>query len=289
MAGDLGLPASDIEHYALGGGTAWDALVLFRRNPRLLDTVRLVVLDINPWQFDDAVWETIHNRFLWLATLEERGRAPGWQKVNGVADWFWPCFSQRRELRDWVLGAQTLARQAREPSSGEADPDDNLYWKTHADKQRREQALSDSKYAPVTVAHGMAEMRWSPSMEGFFHDLLRLLHERGVHVLLHQQPRHPDYLAWVEGHAEARDNYQTYLRFARGLAGPDVRVQVWEKHEEVGLRVDDFLDYGHLGRQGAETYTRAIARLITDEHLLSGAVATQVIAPGRPGTDAAQR
>jgi hypothetical protein len=282
LAGDLGLPASEVKAFSLGGGTPWDALVLFRRNPQLLDTVRLVVFDINHWQLDEAVWEIIQNRFLWQATLEERWRAPGWRKVDGVADWFWPCFSQRRELRGWLLGVQTLARHAARPSPGESKPAENVYWKAYDDQQIRARALGDSKYAPTAMASGLAAMRWSPAMERSLHELLRLLHERGVRVLLHQQPRHPDYLAWVEEHPEARDNYESYLRFVRGLTGPDVRVQVWEKPEEVGLGADDFLDYAHLGRPGAETYTRAIGRLIVDDHLLPGAATQAAHRAGGP-------
>jgi hypothetical protein len=49
--------------------------------------------------------------------------------------------------------------------------------------------------------------------------------------------------------------------------------------------VDDFLDYGHLGRPGAETYTRAIGRLIIDEHLLTRATTTQATPQARLGPD----
>jgi hypothetical protein len=148
--------------------------------------------------------------------------------------------------------------------------------------------MSDKKFAPAAAARGMEALRRSAPLEQSFHELLNLLHERGIRVLLHYQPRHPAYGAWVEAHALARDNQQSYLRFVRGLADSGVRVQVWENSEEVGLSADDYLDYGHLGRPGAETYTRAITQLIKDEHLLSGQATTQATSESGAGRDPAR-
>jgi hypothetical protein len=269
LADHLRLSAGDVGQFSLGAGTPWDALVLFRRNTTLLDEVRLVVLDISPWQMGEAVWDVIYNRFLWNATLSERWQAPGRRKFEAVGDWLWPCLTERREMRMWLLGLQGLARPHSEPTTA-ADADErNPYWRAYADPQQREQAMTRSKFSPEVAAEGMAQFRWSADMERAVHALLALLSEHHVPVLLHQQPLHPRFFASVEQHAEARDNYSAYSSFVRSLAGPDVHVQIWETPEEAGIRAEQFLDYGHLGRPGAEAYTRTIARLIDDEHLLA--------------------
>jgi hypothetical protein len=272
LASELGMSTSEVGEYAIGGGTPWDILVFFRRNPELLQSVQLVVMDIGPWQMDEHVWDFIRNRFLWHATLRERWQATGWRKAAPLADWFWPVLTQRRELRSWVLGIQALAR----PSPQLEEPEENLYWSAFASAKGRQTASNHPDFAPVAAAQGLTRMSWSAPMEQRLRELLRILHDHEVPLLLHQSPRHPDYFAWIDQHPEAKEKYQDYVRFAHSLAGPTIRVQIWEKPKEVGLKTEDFLDYGHLGRPGAEIYTRALGKLIKGERLCAKPQAAQV-------------
>jgi hypothetical protein len=126
-------------------------------------------------------------------------------------------------------------------------------------------------------------MRWSARMEDAFRQLLRPLDEHRVRVVLHQPPMHPGYYSYMDQHPKARENYLAFVHFVRGLAGPNVHVRSCGGPEELGLREEDFVDGQHLGRPGAETYTRAIGQFIKDEHLLSGQAMTRASRdPDRP-------
>jgi hypothetical protein len=277
LAADFNLPAHEVGQIILPLGTPWDALLLFRRNPTLLDTPTLVVLDVGPWQMNDNIWTRIEGRWVWGATLEERLQAPPREEILALGDWVWPVISQRRELRKWVLGLPNLTRARSEAIASFSEDIDWTahYWRTHADPVLRAKAMNRKGNSPEDAARDVEELHWSARMEGSLRQLLKLLHNHEIRVLLHQPPMHPDYCSYIEQHPRARDNLSTFACFAQTLAGSDVRVKIWDRAEEVGIREEDFIDYGHYGHAGAASYTRAVHGLIERERLFAKAAETR--------------
>jgi hypothetical protein len=272
MERELGLPAGSVGKVTAAAGTAWDALVLLRRNPALLDTTQLVVLDVEPWQLNDHYDYAMPSRFFWSATLRERWLVGGPGRFGAVADWFWPYIAQRRDLARWIAGLRNpLKHHDRLPPPDLFGPvDEEHYWQLHADPARRQAVRAEPRLTPAGFAQrALGDFTPSRRLEAAFRDLIALLKEHQIPLLLHQPPMHSGVFAWLRAHPSARSAYEDYANFLESLRAPLVGIAFWELTGEVGLTDDDLLDYGHFGRHAAEVYTMMVGQVIQSEGLLT--------------------
>jgi len=264
LAGRLGLAEHGLRNLSFDGGHPWDALVLFRRNPRLLEEAELVILDVDPLHV--ILNEPLPERYYRLMTLRERLRVPGPEKVRAVANWILPVASIRRPLNVWLLELKTYAEGGPTWESRIVMP----WWHTvPGEEELREMFERDDAMRPETAARRTYENhRFNRVTEFALADLRALLERHGVRLLIHSPPLHPDYLAWVERNEHAKQAYASYLEFVESLRSPMVDVVTWHRPEQVGLSADRLLDWGHLDRRGAEIYSSALADRILGERFV---------------------
>ena len=245
LASELGLEPEGVASGAFRGGTAYDAVLMLRRDPGLFGQLHLLIIDAQLWQFNDRSWEFRSPHSYRYASLRDRmGIYEFGYRAVAVADWFWPFVSERRQLRQWLAGHKSV---------GPLLP------------PRRRQPNAD--FAPATQARRQSErFHFSVAMATAWHELLAFTEQRGVNVLLVQPPKRAAYQDWIDKNATAA--YRQYLSFVHSLDGPGVAVHTWERPDEIGLSDDSFYDYGHMSEDGAARFTRFLATMIRREGLL---------------------
>lgn len=103
LAERLGCPPESIENYSRAGNSYWRILAFLRRNPEAMKNLRLLVIDLLPFQlYQGPILSETDPLFLALAEPDEWKRiASPWNRAVAMADRVVPYVSERRRVIGW--------------------------------------------------------------------------------------------------------------------------------------------------------------------------------------------
>jgi hypothetical protein len=260
IASDMGEDPAHVRNLAVEGGTPFDMWNLLRRNEAKLSSMRLAVVEVNPFvlkqglesdprvELDIAQHGTVTERLM-LTHREDR--------VTQMAEWLLPMWSVRRSLRSAFLNVvdpepgfppYPCPEQRMRPAVG---------WKVDG---RRHALKERQTVSPELAAKRMVGgWRLSDLQDYSLKQSLAWFAQHSVRVIFHELPVHPDLMQVVhanplfeKGHKEFHD-YIDALRpapFARSIT-PDPA--------DCGISADDMADRTHLNQLGAAIYSRQLA------------------------------
>lgn len=253
VAAAAGVRPAEVVNLALENGSAWDALVLLRRNPKLAASARLVIYAIHPGEINPGSRARWIDNFYQFSTLGEKVIADRWSdRTRLVLDWAWPYQSQRRDLVAWLAGLRG--------QTGYTDPDGlRPAWDTalfHRLKARS--PLYERPPAPEDLAG--IDVRVSAQHLQHLREFIGFCRDHGIRLHFLTTPTRRVYDQVVASTESLRAGMRQYEALLCSLG---VQCSMFHKPPArlgIGLNDrEDFLDYSHLTPGGARKLTRAVA------------------------------
>lgn len=255
----VGKNSDSVLNLAINSGSTWEALAIARKNPSLLKSASVAVIEVEPWMFNanrlNEVLQTPARprpHFYRWATLPERLAIPGFEEKEATTlNFFWPLY-ERRSLKQWMFGLSSVL----EGSHGAlAVPG------YHYDEAAAQQLANDPHFFPQAAAKShMNNYQFAKNEAHNLLLLVELLRENAIEVVLVQPPARQEYMKFIS----KEPAYQEYLMFIRSLENDDVRVIIWENPGEIGLDDSYFIDYGHFNAEGAELFTESVFQKLVE-------------------------
>ncbi len=244
LEAQLGLPQGAALNLAVTNGSTFDALTIYRRNRAVLSRADVLVVGIEDRTFN-AGW-TPNDRDRRYMTLTERvGAYDSEHTLSLLAGWVWRTYDARGPVQA-AIKSVIKGRDATLPIA----EDGRVKW-------RDEEIEVGPAELPDPKAYERFYRRWEPTdgRKRFLEQLTALAGEDGVKVLVVKLPwrrQHLDLIA--EHHPEKLAEYRRRAATVRGA-----QVVLWDDPAQIGMRDDQFYDYGHPTTQGAKLVTTALA------------------------------
>lgn len=257
MEASLGLPEGSVLNVAMGGGTAFDALTMYRRNRDKLSQAKLLIVGIDDWYYN-AGWP-VNPRDARFATWSERledYESPVREKL--LFGWLW----HTTELQ---VVASTFIRATALPQPLVLEPDGRMI-------KQHDPALTRDNVLPMAeVFYGSYQFQMTRHKQ--LQKLIDLADEDGLQVLVVQVPLRDEYIDLVQSRWPAE--WRRYRETAETLKG--ATVLLYGKGSAVGMGDADIYDYGHCTAEGAAKFTRLLAKEVDARYpeLLKPAAATR--------------
>ncbi len=252
FAKEMDIPRSSVQNLAVDQGGPWDALKMLERNPDLLDSVDLVIIDCECWHFNAGHEAFPTPRFFRLVSASERlDSVQGIDRFKWTVDIAWPFQLERRSLRDWLGGCYTISMgggfPVPRPNKWDFEDNPNV----------------DFAFEPVRMSlRHTRNFRIDENARIRWQSLLEEMSNRGIAVLVMRPPTHSEYTERMKTVTQCSKAYSTYVRIAKSLANNNTHVKIWEFPADCGLDDKDFLDYGHMTSRGAKKFTKFLADYI---------------------------
>ena len=232
-----------------------------RRNPQVLDGAQLVIIDVDRWMFNKNQPEFLLPMFYRYANLHDRLLLDSAdQRVQAVADLLLLHYRERRSLGNWLQGVIDLTRGYYELDSSA----ERVLWTKEATEIRKTQR----KFQPRQVAiRHMADYEQSHRMHVVVDEFVEMCRQRGAKVVFVHTPTTDAYrtcFSEIPGAPQAEEEYFRWLK----SFGREHNVIVFNTPDSAGVRKDQFVDYGHLNREGATQLTKAVVRDLFQRSLL---------------------
>lgn len=244
------------------GNTFLDVELLLRRNPDLVARCRLFVVDTVPTMLRVDPYE-MDRKLLRFASLAERARMPGLERLRGLADAVLPVFSERHSLAQWIdaLGLWTLSAEERLAET-------EGRWRRTIDRQRNRAALRRlaggvgyNAYTLEFVApRGEGGRFHERQLEALDHVLDAL--PEGCEPLFLFLPFRPSLREAIESDPERSRRWAEFRNYARYLQLEGVSYSWNESAPALGLRSDDYEDGIHFTELGNHKVGRLLAGVI---------------------------
>lgn len=244
LEAELGLHDGDVLNLAVTTGTTFDALTLYRRNRPVLSKAKILVVGIEDRTFN-AGWPP-NDRDRRYMTLSERiGPYDGEHTLSLLAGWVWRTYDARGPIQA-TIKSLAKGREAALPITA----DGRVKWRDD-EVEVGPAALLDPK------AYERFYARWQPTdgRKKFLETLVAMAAEDGLRVLVIKVPWRAEHLDLIRKHHP--DKLAEYRRRAASVTGAEV--VLWDDPADVGMRDDQFYDYGHPTTRGAALLTTALA------------------------------
>jgi len=258
VAEELGVKHDEVLNLALAAGTPWDAKVILRRNPTLLDSAVLVLYQPSVWQFNENY--PPGNRVRRFATLAER---LAYKRFSTRAELFLGYFFHIIAARQVTKGLldrlfRNLTRRLRGRYTEEPALIDPVTGRVRI---RLEE--SDTGPASVNIDADIesfyADFRYSSRTKSDMEDLIAVVQKKDVTFFFLDIPTRDVYTR------SARDKYSQYcteyrdsLESIAAKYGISILGDSMTKHE-AGITENLYYDYGHLTLEGMRRYSSWLA------------------------------
>ena len=253
VAAAAGVRPAEVVNLALENGSAWDALVLLRRNPKLVASTRLIIYAIHPGEVNPGSRARWIDNFYQFSTLGEKVIADRWSdRLRLVLDWAWPYQSQRRDLVIWLTGLQG--------QTGYTDPNGlRPAWNTGLFQRLKARSpIYERPPAPADLAG--IDVRVSRQHLRHLTDFIAFCRDRGIRLHFLTTPTRRVYDQVVASTESLRAGLGQFESLLDSLG---VQCSLFHKPPaRLGIGLDesaDFLDYCHLTPGGARKLTLAVA------------------------------
>jgi hypothetical protein len=252
----LGLADGGVLNIALTEGKPLDTLMLYERHRDVLSKARLLVVNVDGWNF--SRYNPPNDRDRRFRTVAER--LDGWARDDAeklVAGALWRTYDAREAILNLFLPRKPLRFEA----------DGRMIW--------REQSLEtgpDEASENITRFADLYYERWEPSAAKIaaLERVIALARADGVRVAVLHLPFRQAMVDYLERqHAE---NWSRFKDLFARIEGADLCFL--DRPGALGLAENLFYDYGHVTDAGARIVTRALAARFAPA--LAGATAAAV-------------
>ena len=247
IAADLGIPRDHVANISHLGNSFWRNLAVIRRSPEIVASADVVYMDVSPYQINDESI-CLDQQFTRYATMEERiavRDVPA--RMAALADVFYPIFSERRTIPEWIDAISFWALPSRLKADrliGRADDTKRLLWSLIGpESDLHAIARNVGTTGPITELNAVA-------LEAFIAELPAGCAVVFVHVptdaplapLMYREPDRNG--AW-------RDLREHLMRVAERESERRIIVHWPETPADLGLTIDDYsADSLHFSLQG---------------------------------------
>ncbi len=244
---------------SMDSGSFWEALVLCRENPFLLESASLAVINIEPWMFNRNLLHPIYRKphefephFYTWAEFREKMEIPDLKTRAGLfLDLLWPL-SEKRNVVDWYNGLNAMVHSASPPAYLIAP----AYHYNEAALRAR---MNDPRFHPRVISiYHLHDYAFSEQKAEYLRRLVQKLREKGIRVLLVQPPMHRDYMKAIYHNPASKAGYQRFLAYIHAMENDQIHSIVWETPEDCGLDETVFMDYGHFNLVGGRLFTEKL-------------------------------
>ena len=247
---------SNVLNLSIGSGQFWDFNVIYRENPELYSSCSLIVIDIEPWMFNDnlihPIYKIPHDHepyFTIWASLKERTELPGIaSKASLVFDFFWPV-SEKRSFPDWYAVIKALTNNQNIPAS--------LSIPTYQYNAAEYQSLATSQnFSAFSIANDhLNNYKFAKYKADSLRYLVKRFEKQCDHIVLLQPPVRKEYMDVIYDNPGYLSTYKQVLAFIHSLENDKVSSIIWETPADCGLDDSVFIDYGHFNLNGANKFT----------------------------------
>ena len=239
----LNLPVGSCLNLAMGGGTSFDALLMYRRNRDKLSRAQLAVIGIEDWYYNGGY--PPNPRDARFASLRERWEEyPGPARPELLFNWLWQTSAIQTAAQIWMEQVHAGAVARLQP--------DGRFVVDHPEEG------ADPHNAALMISRFYANYSFAMGRHHQLQRLIDLCRSDGLQVMVVQMPLRDEYVELAERDYAAA--WEAYRRTALTLTDADV--VLFPKLSELGLSQDTLYDYGHAANDGAAPDTRLVA-----EHL----------------------
>lgn len=260
IAADIGEDPAGVRNLAVEGGTPFDMWNLLRRNEDKLQSLRVAVVEVNPFVFKQGL-DSDFRISLDIAqhgTLEERlmltRPADRWEQA---AEWVLPLQSVRRSLYSAFLNAvdpdpgfppYPCPEQRMHPAVG---------WKVdgkyHSKKERQ-------NVAPDLAARRMVgNWRLSKLQDHSMRESLAWFARHNVRVIFHELPVHPEVMDLVHKNPLYEKGHDTFRAYVDSLTPPPFARSLTPDPGAFGITAEEMADRTHVNQLGAAIYSKQLA------------------------------
>ncbi|MEZ0276477.1 MAG: hypothetical protein ACAH88_16325 [Roseimicrobium sp.] len=255
------MPPSEVRNLSIEGGTPFGMWSLIRRNEEKLSRLRVAIVEVNPFVLRQSLDADTRVRanLAQHATLAERFLVrPRSERVQHVAEWLLPVRSVRRPLYSAALNVL------------DPEPGNPVYpwpekrvspmadWKAenaaaHTEKGR--------KLIPPYLAAKRMVGNWKLSalQDYSLKQCLDWFEKRGVKVILHELPVHPEVYAVIQKDEALKKGNDAFLRYVDTLKPTPVARILTPDPATCGLATEHMADRTHCNELGARIYSRYLA------------------------------
>ncbi len=267
-----GIEQSKILLLEVDGSGTWEEFSICRRFPGLLDSAPLVIIEVEPWMFNNNYFSQggtlfIQPGFYQWATIQDRLEFPDLKiRALSTVDYIWPI-SERRSLQGWSSVIDGfIHKRYPEPMN----PDD--IPKYHYDAAAYRKVAEEPKGTAQFQAHAaLNNFEFSSYKAEYLERLVRLAEKKSKKIVLLQPPLQNEYIDIMFDNPKYLEGHIRVIKFLHSLENKNVSTIIWERPEDCGLNDAVFIDYGHFNREGAYMFTQRLynelnSRGLTETH-----------------------
>lgn len=255
----LGIDHSKILILPVAGAGLWEEFSMCNRHPELFESSPLVIIEIEPWMFNEYYFSTKDNLFLqpgflkW-ATFQDRLKFPDVKtKFLLLADYFWP-FSERRSLDGWVdIIDSSIKGIPSKPYNPEEQPKYHYLLSAYQKVANNPKGTTEFQFSS-----GLHDFKFSAYKAEYLKCLITLVKKKSKKIIILQPPLRNEYFEYLYNNPEYLDTYKEVLRVVHSLEDKNVHSIIWETTKDCGLNDSVFIDYGHFNIQGANIFTQRL-------------------------------
>ena len=251
-----GIEQSKILILPSNGAGTWEELLLCRKNPDLLNSSPLVIIEVDPWMFNKSCYPigAGETAFLTWSTFQERLEFPDLNmRFLLLSDYFFP-FSQRRTLEEWstIIYSFIIGKRP-EPYQPDSIPEYHYNQSAAYIKMTTDPVFSVQHQIGLLNHYEFAEYKAE-----YLWRLILLVEKKTKKIVLLQPPLRNEYIEVINNIPELFNAEMIYLNYIHSLEKDSVHSIVWERPEDCGLNDSVLIDYGHFNNDGAYLFTQRL-------------------------------
>jgi hypothetical protein len=256
-----GVPEGEVRNLAIEGGTPFGMWSLIRRNEEKLSGLKVAIVEVNPFVLRQSLDadQRVRANLAQHATFYERTQVrPRSERMAHLAEWLLPVRSVRRSLYTATLNVIDPAPGNPVYPWPEKRVSPMADWKA-------ENAMAHTEKGRKLVAPELAAKRivghWKLSalQDHSFRKSLEWFHARGVKVIFHELPVHPEVYAAMQEDADFRHGNAAFLRYVDTLKPTPAARILTPDPAMCKLSAEHMADRTHCNELGARIYSRYLA------------------------------
>lgn len=253
---ELGLERGAVLNLSMGGASIYDALLMYERNRARLSRAKIMVLQVDAFQFSDGLPTPL--RFRRYASWTER-MAYGHDRLRLARDY---VIRTAALLPTLAVITQAVLRDQPILKNLTTDRFGRLGVVSIANDHPEEQFTPEELAYRINLLFG--DYHYARFLEGEAHELITMAREDGMRVFLVRMPTVPKaHEILLADPADPVRLFHDRLEhvFSEWVDG----LVYWTAPDEVGLTEMDYRDWGHLNTGGAVKFSRRFAAWLTSE------------------------
>lgn len=264
-----GLDSSRFINLAVDSGGLWESLFIMRKNPSLLESSPLIVIEIEPWMFNANLIHPIYKKphpfepyFYTWSTFRERLEHPDTKsKLSLLADYFWPI-SERRNLEQWFSTVHAITTKKVSPGHLTIP---HYHYNIDAYKSLANAPIFKAK---VIAQYHLNNFSFAKHKAAYLKRLVDLAQNNATRIILLQPPVRQEYMEVIYKNPQYLLEYKKVLSFIKSLGNDTVHSIIWETPQDCGMDDSVFIDYGHFNIKGAYIFTNVLFRKLNEMGLI---------------------